>query len=193
MDLDRWLSDEMVRTRYQRESPATEDALWAAAETVRLRDCRVLGRLIRARIPGLPGSLSFDELFRGEPFNLLEEGPAYRLSGLCGRIWTVRRDFAQLERPEDFLTWDVPGTVRVLFANWAEPSARGAALVSEVRVDAVDRRAGLYVRALGPFISAFQGLVGTEPLSIAVQRAARSEPGDDQPGGEQDEREGAGS
>jgi hypothetical protein len=29
----------------------------------------------------------------------------------------------------------------------------------------------MYVRALQPFISAFQGLIATEPLRIAVQRA----------------------
>ena len=65
----------------------------------------------------------------------------------------------------------MPGTVRVLFANWAEPTKNGAALVSEVRIAAVDRRAAAYVRALQPFISAFQCLIATEPLRIAVQRA----------------------
>jgi hypothetical protein len=40
-----------------------------------------------------------------------------------------------------------------------------------VRVAAVDRRAALYIRGLSPFIAAFQGLVGVEPLTVAVQRA----------------------
>jgi hypothetical protein len=139
---------------------------------VRLRDCRILGRLIRARIPGLEAALTFDELFHSDPFNLLEEGPTYALSGLCGRIWTVRRDFTLLSRPADFLTWQVPGTVRVLFANWAEATEDGSAVVSEVRIAAVDRKAERYVRELGPFISAFQGLVATEPLTVAVHQAA---------------------
>lgn len=173
VDLDRWLSDPLLRTRHRHAGRAGEHDLWASAGAVRLRDCRILGRLIRARIPGLSADMTFDELFRSAPFNLLEEGPAYRLSGLCGRIWTVRGDFAPLSRPEDFLTWDEPGTVRVLFANWAEPSAGGgSALASEVRIAAVDRRAGLYVRGLRPFISAFQGLVATEPMRVAAQRAA---------------------
>jgi hypothetical protein len=184
VDLDRWLSDPVLRTHHAREGPASVDALWAAAATVRLGECRILGRLIRRRIPGLPADLTFDELFRSPPFNLLEAGPAYRLSGLCGRIWTVRGDFAPLAAAEDFVTWSTPGTVRVLFANWAEASDAGAALVSEVRVAAVDRRAARYVRALEPFISAFQGLVAAEPLKLAVRRARDSEPGDDQPGGE---------
>ena len=116
--------------------------------------------------------MTFDELFHGAPFNVLEEGPTYVLSGLCGRIWTVRGDFTALARPTDFVTWHVPGTVRVLFANWAVATGSGSALVSEVRIAAVDRRAALYLRALEPFIGAFQGLVATEPLRIAARRAA---------------------
>jgi hypothetical protein len=174
VDLDRWLAKPALRTRYSRDAAAGEDALWAAAATVRLRDCRTLGRLIRARIPGLHASMTFDDLFHSAPFNLLDEGPSYTLSGLCGRIWTMRGDFAQLERPRDFLTWSVPGTVRVLFANWAAPTATGSALVSEVRIAPADRRAALYVHALRPFIAAFQGLVATEPLRVATRRAVHT-------------------
>jgi hypothetical protein len=171
VDLDRWLADPLIRTHHRREAAVGPEHLWATAKEVRLRDCRVLGRLIRARIPGLRSSETFDEMFATAPFNLLDEGPACRLSGLVGRIWTVRGDFAQLAAPEDFVTWDEPGTVRVLFASWAEAAVQGSTLVSEVRVRAVDRRAALYTRGLGPFISAFQGLVGTEPLTVAARRA----------------------
>jgi hypothetical protein len=173
VDLDRWLEDPMVRTRHRRESPTPEAELWECAATVRVRDCRVLGRLIRARIPGVQASATFEELFRTDPFHLLDAGPTYALSGLCGRIWTARGDFAALSDPAEFGTWEAPGTARVLFAHWTEPTENGAALVSEVRVGAVDRRAARYVRALKPFIGAFQGLVGVEPLSIAARRAAR--------------------
>jgi hypothetical protein len=171
-DLDRWLPDPVLRTSQRLEASASADELWAAAATVRLRDCRILGRLIRARIPNLQASLTFDALFRSAPFNVLEEGPTHRLSALCGRIWTITGDFAHLSEPAEFLTWQVPGTVRVLFANWATAAENGSVLASEVRVAAVDRRATLYVRALGPFISASQGLIAREPLSLAVRRAA---------------------
>ena len=171
VDLDRWLPEPLVRTSHRRESRVGTRELWATAATIRLRDCRILGGLVRARIPGLRPSETFDELFRSPPFNLLDEGPTYRLSGLCGRIWTVRGDFELLDSPAEFVTWQAPGTARVLFANWAEPAEAGSALVSEVRVTPVDRRAALYVRTLRPFISAFQGLVGTEPLSVAARRA----------------------
>ncbi len=171
MNLDRWLAGPSLRTRHERRSPAAPEDLWGAATTIRLSDCRILGRLVRARIPGLDPRLTFDGMFREDPFNLLEEGPQHLLSGLCGRIWTVRRDFTVLSAPEDFLSWDRPGTVRVLFAQWAEPADSGSALVSEVRVEAVDRRAALYLRAMHPFINAFQGLVGAEAIAAAVRRA----------------------
>jgi hypothetical protein len=174
-DLDRWVDDPLVRTHHRRDAPVGERRLWAAAGTVELKDCRVLGRLIPARIAGVNPDASFGELFRSAPFTVLDEGQTFRLSGLCGRIWTVRSQFTQLGDAEAFLTWSEPGTVRVLFANWTEPAADGAWLVSEVRIAAVDRRAGRYLRAFRPFISAFQGLVAAEPLTVAVQRAVRAE------------------
>ena len=172
-DLDRWVDSWVVRTRHRRASSADVQALWAAAADVRLCDCRVLGRLIRARIPGLPAELTFGDLFHSDPFNVLEEGSTHLLSGLCGRIWTVRRDFTVVDEPADFLRWSEPLTTRVLFATWAEPTDGGSTLVSEVRVAAVDRRAALYVNGMRPFIAAFQGLAALEPMSIAAERAAR--------------------
>jgi hypothetical protein len=170
-DLDLWLPHPAVRTRHRRDAPVDEAALWAAAKTVRLRDCRILGRLIRRRIPGLTPGLTFDQLFGNPPFNVLADGPTHRLSALCGRIWTVRGEFTTLEDPADFLEWREPGTVRVLFAHWAEPARDGSALISDVRIAASDRRGRLLLRGVEPFIAAFQGLVGTEPLGLAAQRA----------------------
>ena len=42
---------------------------------VRLRDCRLLGRMVRARLGVRDASLTFDALFRAAPFVLLEDGP----------------------------------------------------------------------------------------------------------------------
>ena len=170
-DLDRWLRAPAVRTAHRRESRAGVEALWRAAATVRLRDCRLLGRLVGVRVAASDPAMTFEALFRSPPFVALEEGPTWSLSGLCGRIWTVRGELGQLSGPQAFLDWAEPGTVRVLFAHWAEPFGGGAALHSEVRVAPVDRRAGFYLRALEPFIAAFQGLVGLETLPLAVRRA----------------------
>jgi hypothetical protein len=170
-DLDGWLATPSVRTTHRRESDASAPELWRAAQAVRLRDCGVLGRLITARVAGAQAAMSFEQLFRTPPFVTLERGATWTLAGLCGRIWSVRGDLGPLAGPQEFATWSQPGTVRVLFAHWAEATDSGSALYSEVRVAPVDRRAGVYLRALEPFIAAFQGLVGREALARAVRRA----------------------
>ena len=145
LSLDHWLPDPQVRTRHERTANATPDGLWRAAET---------------------------DLFRCYPFTVLAEGERWVASGLCGRIWTLQRDYPRIDSPEDFLGWDRPGTVRVLFAHWIEPASDGhAAIVSESRVQAVDRRAGLRLRALWTLIGRFERLIGAEALRVAANRA----------------------
>ena len=171
-DLSRWLSDPVLRSVHRREAPARPAALWSAAGTVTLSDCRVLGRLVRWRIPGLPADLSYRELFRADPFVLLEETGSSSVSGLCGRIWTLRRDYPHLDAPDAFVDWDAPGTVRVLFAHWVEPAGEDrAALVSQVHIAAIDSAARRGLRLVRPLISAFERLIDSEPLAIAAQRA----------------------
>jgi hypothetical protein len=173
-DLDRWLADPVLRTRHRAEAPVSPQRLWEAAGEVALSDSPHLAHLVRWRIPGLAHDLTYHELFRSRPFALLDEGEFYALSGLCGRIWTLRRDYAALDEPDDFLAWDGRGTVRVLLAHWAEETPDGAALVSEVRVDTVDHRARLGLRLVRPLIAATEHLIGTEPLAIACAAAVDS-------------------
>jgi len=170
-DLDRWLARPQVRTRHVREARAGAQELWRAAMGVALCDCRLLGRLVSRRLGIDDPAMTFAGLFAAAPFVLLEQGPTWTLSGLCGRIWTVRGELGRLDGPDAFRDWDEPGTVRVLFAHWAEPLRSGAALHSEVRVSPVDRRAGLRLAALEPFIAGFQSLIGREALALAVRRA----------------------
>jgi hypothetical protein len=171
-DLARWLPDPVLRSDHRREAEADPAALWSAAGEVRLADCRVLGRLVRWRIPGLTADLTFHELFRTEPFVLLEETERSSLSGLCGQIWTLRRDYPRLDGPEAFVEWQGPGTVRVLYANWVEPAGRDrAALVSQVHIAAVDSSARRGLRVVRPLISAFERRIDSEPLAIAAKRA----------------------
>lgn len=171
-DLDRWVADPVVRVAHRREGRGTPAELWAAARTVRLSDTRVLGRLVRLRIPGVEGDPTYDELFHSEPFAALEEGAHSYVAGLCGRIWTLRRDYAELDDPEQFAAWSEPGTVRVLYANWVTPAGPGrAAITSETRVAAVDRDGRRGLRAVRPLITAFNRLIATEPLALAIRRA----------------------
>lgn len=163
-----------MRTHHRRTADSQPDALWRAADGVRLSDTRTLGRLVRWRIPGLQAGLTYGELFRAYPFTVLDEGEHHLLAGLCGRIWTLARDYPRLTGPDDFAQWDEPGTVRVLFGHWVEETDDGSALVSEARVAPVDRTAGLRLRALWKVIGPFERLVGAEAIDRAIARSRRS-------------------
>jgi hypothetical protein len=171
-DLDHWLDRPTVRIRHVREADAEPEALWAAARAVRTSETRRLGRLLRLRIPGLPADMPYDKLFREPPFTVLYEDESALLSGIVGRIWTVRRDYPILSAPDEFRDWSARGTVRVLFANWVEPAGSDrTALISETRVAAGDRFARLGLAAVRPLIVASQGLIASEGLERAVDRA----------------------
>jgi hypothetical protein len=170
--LDDWLPAATIRTQHRRTSTASPDRLWEAARAVRLSDTRTLGRLVRWRIPGTDAGTTFDQLLRCYPFTLLEEDEHLLVSGLCGRIWTLARDYPRLGAPAAFLDWGEPGTVRVVISHWVEsfPDSR-TEIVSEARVAAVDRTAALRLRALWVVVGPFNHLVGAEGLTAAVRRA----------------------
>lgn len=176
LDLDAWLPDPAIRTRHRRTADgASPDALWNAANVLRVDATGPLGRLIRWRIPGLPPTVTFGELFAQPPFAVLAEGERWSVSGLVGRIWTLRRDYPRLESADAFADWAQPGTVRVLFAHWVEedPDDGRAALVSEARVASVDRGAALRLRALWTVVGPAERLIGGEALGRAARAAAR--------------------
>jgi len=172
-DLDLWLPDPQVRIRHGRVARADPERLWEAAGTVSIRDAPRLGRVVRWRIPGTSTDEPFRRLFRRYPFTVLTEGAACSVSGLCGRIWTVQRDYPRISGPDEFLGWAQPGTVRVLFAHWVEPAAEngGSALMSEARVQPVDRRARVRTRALWTLVARFERLIGGEALEVAARLA----------------------
>ena len=170
--LDAWLGAPAVRTHHRRSAAASTQALWDRATEVRLDETRTLGRLVRWRIPGLGPDPTYHELFRAYPFCVLEEDEHLLVTGLCGRIWTLARDYPRLAGPDEFRDWNEAGTVRVAFGHWVEPGEDGRAeLVSEARVEPVDARAGLRLRALWTVIGRFERLVGAEPLDLAARRA----------------------
>jgi hypothetical protein len=171
-DLDAWLPDFSVHTRHTRRTAATPERLWEAANEVRMSETSSLGRLVRWRIPGTRADQTFGELLAAYPFCVLDEGERWSVSGLCGRIWTLQRDYPRLDGPEDFRAWSEPGTVRVLIANWVLADGDGSRIVSEARVAPVDRRAALRVRSLWVVIGVFERLIGGEALALAADRAA---------------------
>jgi hypothetical protein len=173
LDLDAWLRDAAIRTRHRRVAQASPDALWAAAAAMRLDETGPLGRLVRWRIPGLEPDITFQGMFAAPPFTVLAEGERWSVSGLAGRIWTLRRDYPLLDGAEAFLAWDGRGTVRVLFAHGVVADGDGSAIISEARVAPVDRSASLHLRALWTVVGPFERLIGGEALARAV-RAAES-------------------
>jgi hypothetical protein len=175
-DLDRWLAAPTITTRHRRAAPVDPERLWRAASQVRLDQTRTLGRLVQWRIPGTPAHQTFRELFSRPPFVVLDEGAGYSISGLCGRIWTLRRDYPHLRGAADFDAWDEPGTARVLFAHWVRPApdGGGASLQSEARVAPVDARARLALALLWRTVGVFERRIGAEALSLAVHDAVRS-------------------
>jgi hypothetical protein len=171
--LDVWLPDPKMRTHHSRTVDSAPADLWRAATELRLSETRRLGRLIRWRIPGLDCDLTYGELFRAYPFTVLAEGDGYLLAGLCGRIWTLARDYPRLDGPDAFASWSEPGTVRVLFGHWVRPDGDGAELISEARVQPTDRRASIRLRALWKVIGPFERLVGAEAIGAASARSGR--------------------
>jgi hypothetical protein len=169
-ELDDWLADPQIRSVHRRRARADDAALWEAASSVRLDEARTLGRLVRWRIPGTPADRTFRELLAVYPFTVLAEGERWSISGLCGRIWTLQRDYPQLRDAEDFRAWREPGTVKVLFAHWVQDGE----LVSEARVKPVDRRAALRLRAVWLAIGHWERLIGAEPLRLVARRAERA-------------------
>jgi hypothetical protein len=116
--------------------------------------------------------MRFRDVFGRYPFTVLAEGPDWSVSGLAGRPWSLRRDYPELAGPGEFRAWDEPGTVRVLFAHWVEPGdGGGAEVVSESRVQPVDRRARWRMRTLWTAMGHFEGLIGREALEAAARRA----------------------
>ena len=173
-DLDRWLPDPAIRVAHGRTSTAGPGELWRAAQEVTLADAALLGRLVRWRIPGLARNTRFDDLFREPPFLVLDEDENTLVSGLAGRIWTLRRDYPRLRSAAEFSDWSAGGTARVVIATWVRRDGHGAALRAEARVEAIGARGRLGVRAVRPLINRFGPLVGSDGLSAAVRRAENS-------------------
>jgi hypothetical protein len=165
--LDAWLPEPAVRTHHRRTGAGD---LWSAANSLPLSETRTLGRLVRWRIPDLSRDLTYGELFRAYPFTVLDEGERHLVAGLCGRIWTLARDYPRLDGPEAFAAWDEPGTVRVLFGHWVQENE----LISEARVQPTDRASALRLKALWKVIGPFERLVGGEALNAARARSARA-------------------
>ena len=175
--LEQWLPQPAIRVTHRARSDAGPGELWDAARALTLAQSPVLGRLVQWRIPGTQRELSFDRLLHEPPFLVLAEGERWLLSGLVGRIWTLRRDYPVLDDPESFREFSERGSARVAIAVWSEPESPGGALCAEARVEGLGAQGQLGVAAVRPLVRAFQHLIGTEALRAAARRAEAGRPG----------------
>ena len=127
---------------------------------------------MRWRIPGHRADQTFRELLAAYPFCVLDEGEHWSISGLCGRIWTLQRDYPRLDGPEDFRAWSSPAPCASSIANWVEPDGDGGARSSARRASPPSTaRAALRLRSLWMLIGVFERLIGGEALALAAERA----------------------
>ena len=183
--LDDWVPDPAVRTHHRRSAAATPEELWDAARAVRLSDTRRLERLVRWRIPGVVHGQTYDELFRTEPFTLLDEGDTWSVSGLVRPHLDARRATTRASSgPEDFrdLGRARDGARAVRALGRAGLTDGRSTLVSEARVDPVDATARVRLKALWTVIGPFERLVGAEPLTVAANGGAPSGSGRERAG-----------
>ncbi len=61
----------------------------------------------------------------------------------------------------------------MVFANWVEPSGKGALLSSQVRIQPLGRRGRVGLAAVRPIVRRFGPLVGSEGIAAAVRSAER--------------------
>ena len=179
--LDEWLADPALRRRGTgARAPPSADRLWRAAREVSLSDTALLGRLVRWRIPGLAPDTTYDGLFREPPFMVLEEGERMLVSGLVGRIWTLRRDYPRLRTPDEFRELVAarhrPGACSRTGRSRSTSGARRSRPRCAWSRSAPRGRIGL--AAVRPLVRSFQQLVGSDGISAAVRRAERGERGD---------------
>lgn len=172
-ELDRWLPDPAITVFHRRQGAATAHQLWVAAQELRLSETRVLGRLIRWRIPGVPANATFEELFVNPPFTVLARTEESLVSGLVGKIWTLRRDYPTIDA-DGFAQWTTSGSAKVVFASWVTaPDSGTAVLHSETRVKAYGPQGRLGLASLRPLVRGFEQLIGSDALAAAVRHAER--------------------
>ena len=99
--LDHWLPDASVRTLPPARGAARRPtALWARRRAIRLADTRRLGQARRLAHPGRAGVADLPRAVPRLPVHRARARPRTTLvSGLCGRIWTLARDYPKLDGP----------------------------------------------------------------------------------------------
>ena len=158
---------------YRRQSSVRPGDLWAAAQSIRLRDTPRLHRVIRWRLGehAPAGDTTFREFFRTGIFIELEEGERHTVSGVAGRIWTPSGHYERFAAAADYKEYAEPGTAKVALLNAVHEHERGSEIRVEAGVAIHGRRARLLFWPVWRVVHPFGRLIGTEALAAAVRRA----------------------
>jgi hypothetical protein len=165
-----------VRTHHARVSRAPAPALWQAARSVEVRETVSLRPLIAWRLGAHAprGDEPFSAVFARHPFHLLAEDGWVTVSGLGGKLWSLRGDYATFGSPAEFRAWAPGGTCKVALRHEVREHPRGAEIVSEARVWCTSPGAWRRFRPYWAVVGPFSRFIGGELLSAAVRRAERT-------------------
>jgi hypothetical protein len=178
--IDEVLPEFDVRTRHSRHVAASPESVWRAVERYDLsRDGSLPVRAL-FRLRGLPAPRgSSREMLAGFGFVVLAERPGEEIvAGITGRFW-VLRERGNLERPADleaFKAFHRPGWAKGVMSIGVEPLDDGSTnLVTETRVQCLDRRARLRFALYWTLIDVFSGWIRRDMLR-AMARSAEGAP-----------------
>ena len=162
--LDHWLRSARIRTRHQVEVPASPPDALATLLTTPIAPDRVVATLFALRRLHRTGPIG--QALQASGFLLLEHSSHVHVVGLLVR--GGRRQ--PLAGPAEWPSTTEAGTLRMAAAFWTEPSARGACLRTETRVDGRGRLTWLVFRLYWLFVSPFSSLIRRRWLRAAASR-----------------------
>jgi hypothetical protein len=142
-----------------------------------LRETRTLRPIIAWRLgryaPGADTPLR--SVLASHPFHLLAEQGMVSVSGMAGKLWSLRDTFVRFDGADGFRDWAEPGFCKVVVRHEVRPEGGGgSAIDSEVRIWCTSRGAQVHFRPYWAFIGPFSRFIGSELLSAAVRRAERT-------------------
>ena len=160
---------------HSRVIPADPDRVWAALDSVRVRELTITGPLLRLRTGGRTGGIG-EQRIRDLPSPeapLLVEPPRVAAGGLVGMPWRLRPTVGpRLGSLEDLRAFTEPGWLKYGMEWLLTPLPGGGTLLeTSTLCEATDAGARRRFRPYWLLIRAFSGLIRRDMLH-AIERAA---------------------
>ncbi|MEA2442462.1 MAG: hypothetical protein QOH76_3886 [Thermoleophilaceae bacterium] len=179
--IDEWLPSFDESEFHAREIAAPPPVVESALRSLEARELRLTGLLMGLRT--LPGRLTgrarpprSGRLFDGVlsmGFVLLGERPGEQVVlGVAGRPWRPRGDGLDgLEAPEDFRSYERPGSVRCVWDFVMAPTAGGTRLSTETRIAGTDAAGTRTFRRYWRLVMPGSALIRRDLLRAVARRA----------------------